>query len=71
LKPTKFYLQGVDSAKGFLKLFLSETKIVMDFIAQPSPFNLDFQRHFRHDDDNGSQWMEKMITVSIRRRGLE
>ena len=43
----------------------------MDFIAQPSPFNSDFQRHicWADDDDDGLQWMEKMITVRIRRQG--
>jgi hypothetical protein len=68
LKPTKFFLRGEKSAKGFLKLFMSKTKIYMDFIAQRSPFNLDFRRHFVTYDGGDWQWMERMITVSIRKR---
>ena len=68
LKPTKFFLRNEESAKGFLKLFLSKTKIHMDFIGQSSPFTLDFRRHFDIYEEDDSQWMEKMVAVEIKKK---
>lgn len=72
LKPIKLYLRhDEEHAKGFLKLFLSKTKIHMDFIGQPSPFSLKFRRHFDPCDDDDTRWTEKMVTVEIMKDKVE
>ena len=72
LKPIKLFLRhNEEHAKGFLKLFLSKTKIHMDFIGQLSPFSLRFRRHFDPCDDDDTRWMEKMVTVDITKKKTE
>ena len=77
LLPTKFFLRHEEHDRGFLKLFLSNTKIHMDFIGQPSPFSLklnfklNFERHCGTYDDDDTRWMEKMITVEITKKKTE
>ena len=72
LKPIKLFLQhDEEQGKGLLKLFLSKTKIHMDFIGQPSPFGSRCQRHCGSYDDDETRWMEKMVTVEITKNKTE